>query len=85
MICYLNSRVLGYEKIIIITFSNGGGAKILPHPRPITFSGREKSVQGEVGEGLVKRDGAKLPSLLVTILNIYNLLNNIKFTKEKRK
>ena len=28
MICYLNSRVLGYEKFTIITFSNADGARV---------------------------------------------------------
>ena len=28
LICYLNNRVLGYEKFTIITFSNADGARV---------------------------------------------------------
>ena len=66
MICFLNSRVLGYENFTIQPLSMQGGldlksldsslsalwceAKISPHSHPITFAGQGKPTQGGSSE-----------------------------------
>ena len=66
MICFLNSKVLGYENFTIQPLSMQGGldlksldsslsalwceAKISPHSHPITFAGQGKPTQGGSSE-----------------------------------